>query len=285
MIGDVTILAAVIAFGACFLAVAAVSKADPRARRRGMRAPKGGVVGTGVTSLQGPRTKQWLASAGYFRDDAALVYMATSAGSALVGGCLGGLAASWVELGTIGVLSFAAAGVFLFSRLPATYINSRWTQRSRQIAGSFPLMLDMLEVCANAGMSLDEAWSVVRGQLQVVCPPLVEEMELVELEVRLGQSRIQALQSLAERTGVGDASALATLLEQSERLGSGLAETFRGQASAMRQDYALSLEENAHRMSVTAILPVALLMAPAFFVVTVLPMGIVIVRTLSGLNN
>ena len=157
--------------------------------------------------------------------------------------------------------------------------------RSRRISGAFPLMLDMLEVCSNAGMSLDESWTTVRGQLQVVCPPLVEEMELVELEVRLGKSRIHALQSLAERTGVGDAAALATLLEQSERLGSGLAETFRGQAAAMRQDYALSLEENAHRMAVTAILPVALLMAPAFFVVTVLPMGIVIVRTLSGLND
>lgn len=285
MMNNVSILAAAIAFAACFFAVAALAKVDPLSRRRPGSRRNQNIVSTGLTSLKGPRMKQWLASAGYFRKDAALIYTAVAAGFGLFGGTIGGYAAAWAELGPTGVISFACAGVFLFSRLPASFINSRWAERSALISGSFPLMLDMLEVCANAGMSIDESWTTVRAQIQDVCPALAEEMELVELEVRLGQNRIDALKALAERTGVGDAAALATLLEQSERLGSGLAETFRGQASAMRQDYALSLEENAHRMAVTAILPVALLMAPAFFMVTVLPMGIVIVRTLTGLNS
>ena len=285
MTSNVSILAAVVAFGACFLAVAVVTRVDPHRRRQSGTRGSGLFGLNDLSSVKGPRMKQWLASAGYFGKDAALVYAAVSAGFALLGGILGGIAGSWAELGTIGILTFACAGIFLFARLPGSYINRRWAERSALIGRSFPLMLDMLEVCANSGMSIDESWSTVRGQINDVCPPLAEEMELVELEVRLGQSRIDALNSLAERTGVGDASALATLLEQSERLGSGLSETFRGHAQAMRQDYALSLEENAHRMSVTAILPVALLMAPAFFLVTVLPMGIVIVRTLTGLNS
>lgn len=281
---DASLLAAVIAFVACFIAVSRLSRVNPRERRRlsgrGRR-----FVASDLSSLKGPPMKQWLAGAGYYRSDAAVIYTAVTIGAALLGAILGGAGAAWAELGTYGILAFALAGGVVFSRLPSSHVNAQWSARSKRIASAFPLMLDMLEVCASSGMSLDESWNTVRGQVRVICPELSDEMQLVELEVRLGQGRGVALQALAERTGVGDAAALATLLEQSERLGSGLAETFKGQASAMRKDYELSLEENAHRMAVTAILPVVLLMAPAFFVVTVLPMGIVIVRTLTGLDQ
>ncbi len=280
------LIAAFVAFIACFLAIGRVWQVDPLQRRQLRQAYQryGGLSGQQL-GLKGPRLRQWLGAAGFYGKNAPMIYTATVISAAMLGATSGALASIWAGLDIFGLISLSLAGGFLASKFPSSYIGGKWVNRSDEIADAMPLMLDMLEVCSNSGMSLDDSWGTVRGQIQIICPALAEEMELVELEVRLGQNRVVALQSLAERTGVGDAAALASLLEQSERLGSGLAETFRGQASAMRQDYELSLEENAHRMAVTAILPVVLLMAPAFFVVTVLPMGIVIVRTLTGLNE
>ena len=274
---ELQVLAAVIAFAACLIAVVVVSKVDP-SRRRKVILGKGRELTDDMLGLEGPRLKQWLAAAGFFHPQAALFYTAASISAALIGGALGGLAALWVELPPLGVLFLAFAGAFLVSRIPSIHINRQWERRSRQIADSLPLMFDMMEVCSQSGNSLDEAWSSVQSQMQGVCPALAEEMELVELEYKLGRAREHALRSMAERTGVGDLAALASMLAQSERFGTGLAETFRAQATSMRQDYARALEEQAYRSTLLAVLPVVVLMLPAMLLVTIIPLGIVIVR-------
>lgn len=277
---NLQLIAGVIAFAACFLAIASLSSVNPSRRVKQATSRDRGLIND-MFGLDGPQLKQWLSAAGFFHPQASFLYTVIVISAALIGGIAGGLAAIWIELPPVGSLLFVFAGAFVLSRLPSGWINRQWQQRSEQIAESLPLMLDMMEVSTNSGRSLDQSWTAVEGQMRGVCPPLAEEMELVELECKLGRTRQKAIFSMAERTGVGDVAALASMLEQSERFGSGLADTFSAQAKSMRKDFVYALEERANRSSVLAILPVVLLMLPAIFLVTIVPMTVVIVRALN----
>ena len=236
-------LAAFIAFVACFLAVGFLWNTDA-SRRRKVRSSRSGLTDQ-LLGLQGPSLKQWLAAAGFFSSNASIVYSMAVILAAFVGGLVGIVAASWIEVGTFGILAIALGIAFLFSRVPGAWINARWRRRSREIGHAMPLMLDMMDVCTTAGLSVDDAWESVERQMEGVSPSLAEEMELVAFEVQLGRTREKALNSMAERTGVGDFAALASMLGQSERFGTGLSETFQAQGAAIRQDYVRALEEDA----------------------------------------
>ena len=279
MTDSTQLLAAFIAFIACFLAIGAVWNTDSSKRRKvASGISRFGGVGGEQLGLSGPRIKQWLASAGYFGTNAAVYYMTFLTSMAFIGAIVGLIAARWIGLDTLASVVFGAAGGLLFSKVPYTYINSRWQSRRQEVGDAMPLMLDMLDVTTAAGHSVDDAWDSVQRQMLGVSPALSEEMQLVSLEIRLGESRERALKEMAERTGVGDAAALASLLTQSERFGSGLSETFRAQAESMRQDYARTMEERAHQSSIKTILPITLLMLPALLLVTIFPFMVVVLR-------
>lgn len=269
-------IAAFIAFFASVLAIGALWNTDD-SRRRKVRSSRSGLTDE-LLGLQGPSLKQWLAAAGYFNASASTIYSMSVIVAAFLGGLLGIMAASWIELGMFGVVSMAAGSAFIVSRFPGAYINSKWRARSREIGHAMPLMLDMMDVCTSAGLSVDDAWESVEQQMEGVSPSLAEEMELVAFEVRLGRSRELALNGMAERTGVGDFAALASMLGQSERFGTGLSETFQAQGAAIRQDYVRTLEEEAHKASAKTVLPLVLLMLPALILVTSVPMIVVIIR-------
>lgn len=273
------LIAAVIAFIACFLAIGRVWQVDPLQRRQSRQAYQryGGLSGQQL-GLKGPRLRQWLGAAGFYGKNAPMIYTATVISAAMLGATSGALASIWAGLDIFGVISLSLAGGFLAAKFPSAYIGAKWVNRSDEIADAMPLMLDMLDVCATAGLSVDDSWGAVERQIHGISPALNEEMQLVKLEVRLGKPREMALREMAERSGVGDAAVLASMLTQSERFGSGLADTFRAQSDSMRQDYNRSMEERAHLAGMKTILPVTLLMLPAMLLVTVFPLMIVLLR-------
>ena len=273
------LIAAVIAFIACFLAIGRVWQVDPLQRRQLRQAYQryGGLSGQQL-GLKGPRLRQWLGAAGFYGKNAPMIYTATVISAAMLGATSGALASIWAGLDIFGLISLSLAGGFLASKFPSSYIGGKWVSRSDEIADAMPLMLDMLDVCATAGLSVDDSWGAVERQISGISPALNEEMQLVKLEVRLGKPRETALREMAERSGVGDAAVLASMLTQSERFGSGLADTFRAQSDSMRQDYNRSMEERAHLAGMKTILPVTLLMLPAMLLVTVFPLVIVLLR-------
>ena len=273
------LIAAVIAFIACFLAIGRVWQVDPLQRRQSRQAYQryGGLSGQQL-GLKGPRLRQWLGAAGFYGKNAPMIYTATVISAAMLGATSGSLASIWAGLDIFGVISLSLAGGFLAAKFPSAYIGVKWVNRSDEIADAMPLMLDMLDVCATAGLSVDDSWGAVERQIHGISPALNEEMQLVKLEVRLGKPREMALREMAERSGVGDAAVLASMLTQSERFGSGLADTFRAQSDSMRQDYNRSMEERAHLAGMKTILPVTLLMLPAMLLVTVFPLMIVLLR-------
>ncbi len=273
------LIAAFVAFIACFLAIGRVWQVDPLQRRQLRQAYQryGGLSGQQL-GLKGPRLRQWLGAAGFYGKNAPMIYTATVISAAMLGATSGALASIWAGLDIFGLISLSLAGGFLASKFPSSYIGGKWVNRSDEIADAMPLMLDMLDVCATAGLSVDDSWGAVERQISGISPALNEEMQLVKLEVRLGKPRETALREMAERSGVGDAAVLASMLTQSERFGSGLADTFRAQSDSMRQDYNRSMEERAHLAGMKTILPVTLLMLPAMLLVTVFPLVIVLLR-------
>ena len=273
------LIAAFVAFIACFLAIGRVWQVDPLQRRQLRQAYQryGGLSGQQL-GLKGPRLRQWLGAAGFYGKNAPMIYTATVISAAMLGATSGALASIWAGLDIFGLISLSLAGGFLASKFPSSYIGGKGGNRSDEIADAMPLMLDMLDVCATAGLSVDDSWGAVERQISGISPALNEEMQLVKLEVRLGKPRETALREMAERSGVGDAAVLASMLTQSERFGSGLADTFRAQSDSMRQDYNRSMEERAHLAGMKTILPVTLLMLPAMLLVTVFPLVIVLLR-------
>jgi tight adherence protein C len=275
------LLAAVVAFVACMIVLSSLRRADASRRRGVRRLVEAQEVAHIMGDAEGPQIRQWLLSAGFYGENAVVLYFACTIAASLLGGLFAAAGAGWADVGPLGVILFATAGAFIGSRVLPTWIDSRWSQRARRIREGFPLMLDMLDVCTTAGMAVDEAWQAVERQLYGVNNELSDEMAIVAVEVRLGIEREIALRHMAERSGVGDAAALASMLVQSERFGSGMAETFRSQAKAMREEHARALEERVHRSSATAVLPVAVLMLPAFLLVTVAPMAVLLHNALT----
>lgn len=173
-------------------------------------------------------------------------------------------------------------GVVVGWWLPGFWLDLKGKARKGQISSELPLMFDLLVTCIQGGMSLDTAWSFIRLQMGRVCPPLAEEMQLAEFETGLGVSRDAALRNIANRSGVAGFSNVAAMLIQSERFGSGLAETFRTQAEGIRNEEWQAMEESAHVASFKIILPLAIFLFPALLLLIIGPMLTFTVRALEN---
>ena len=131
------------------------------------------------------------------------------------------------------VLVLALMGVVAYV-LPARWQTRRTAQRRQAIVRGFPDALDMMVVCVEAGLGLDAALNRVAAQITPAHPVLGAELAMVALELRVGTGRDTALRNLGRRTGVPEVASFATLLVQSDALGTGIAQALRVQADEMR---------------------------------------------------
>jgi tight adherence protein C len=177
----------------------------------------------------------------------------------------------------IGLL--ALLGVFL---VPDLIINSRQKARCMSIRHHLPDAIDLLEVCVSAGIGLDLAWNMVTDEIHRVCPLLADEMALTNLEIHLGSPQTVAMRNLAKRTGVKEIGRLVSVLVQSERFGTSVADTLRTFAAAMREARSTQAEEAAERMAVAMLLPMILFIFPAVFVVVAGPAGIILAKMIGN---
>ena len=172
----------------------------------------------------------------------------------------------------------AAAGVGLY--FPALLVRVRADRRQREIVNGFPDALDLLLVCVEAGLGLEAAFARVGMEMTTSHPRLAEQFGAVVLELRAGRSHDDALRRMADRAGVDEIRAFATLLIQSTKLGSSIAATLRIYASEMRERRRLRAEEKAHRLPVLLSIPLVACMLPTMIGVLMLPAAIRVVRTL-----
>ena len=169
-----------------------------------------------------------------------------------------------------------AAAVGLYA--PALFVRIRADQRQRALINAFPDALDLLLVCVEAGLGLEAAFARVGMEMTTSHPLLAEQFGAVVLELRAGRSHEDALRRMADRAGADDIRAFATLLIQSTKLGSSIAQTLRIYAAEMREKRRLRAEEKAHRLPVLISIPLVACMLPTMIGVLMLPAAIRVVR-------
>jgi tight adherence protein C len=161
---------------------------------------------------------------------------------------------------------------------PALYLSRRTQSRQLSVREGFPDALDMMLVCVEAGLGLAAAIERVGTELARANGVLAENLKLVGMETRAGKTRQEALRSLAARTGVDDVGSFVTMLIQTEQLGTSLAETLRVYAFEMRNRRMLRAEEQANKLPVKIVLPLAFCILPCLWIVIFTPLVIKIVR-------
>jgi tight adherence protein C len=177
----------------------------------------------------------------------------------------------------------AAAAVGFFG--PNEYVRRMASKRQKEIARGLPNALDLLVVCVESGLGLDQAILQVAKELDKAHPEISEEFGLVNLELKAGKRRVEALRNLAERTGVDDLKKLVAVLIQADRFGTGVAQSLRAHADFMRIQARQVAEEKAAKLGVKLIFPIFFCILPSLFVVTVGPVVMKIVRELIPMMN
>jgi len=177
----------------------------------------------------------------------------------------------------------ASAGLGFFA--PNEYINLRVKKRQKEIKKGLPNALDLLVVCVESGLGLDQAMVQVAKDLEHAHPDITEEFAMVNYELKAGKRRIEALRNLAERSNVDDLKKLVAVLIQADRFGTGIAASLRGHADFMRVQARQIAEEKAAKLGVKLVFPIFFCILPSLFVVTVGPMVIKIIRDLLPMMN
>lgn len=175
-------------------------------------------------------------------------------------------------LGLTAALGYFAPNVFLILRI---------RKRKREIFEAFPDALDLMVVCVEAGLGLDAAIAKVGEEIGKTSSALGDEFRLVNLELRAGLTRDQALRNLALRTGVEDIDALVAMLIQADKFGTSIADSLRVHADGMRTKRMLRAEEAAQKLPVKLVFPVVTLIFPALFLVLLGPSILTVARVLA----
>ena len=174
----------------------------------------------------------------------------------------------------ITLLIAASLGLYL----PNLFIRVRADRRQQEIINGFPDALDLMLVCVEAGLGLEAAFARVGMEMTRSLPRLAEQLGAVVLELRAGRSREDALRRMADRAGADEIRAFATLLIQSTKLGSSIAQTLRIYSSEMRERRQMRAEEKAHRLPVLISIPLVACMLPVMIGVLMLPAAIRVMR-------
>ena len=164
--------------------------------------------------------------------------------------------------------------------MPSLFVRAKADRRQREIINGFPDALDLMLVCVEAGLGLEAAFARVGMEMTESHPLLAEQLGAVVLELRAGRSREDALRRMADRAGTDEIRAFATLLIQSTKLGSSIAQTLRIYASEMRERRRMRAEEKAHRLPVLLSIPLVACMLPVMIGVLMLPAIIRVIRVM-----
>jgi tight adherence protein C len=181
----------------------------------------------------------------------------------------------------IAVLVAAAAGFFG----PNEYVRMVAKKRQKQIQRGLANALDLMVVCVESGLGLDQAILQVAKELEQAHPEISEEFAIVNLELKAGKRRAEALRNLADRTAVEDLKKLVAVLIQADRFGTGVAQSLRAHSDYMRVQSRQIAEEKAAKLGVKLVFPIFFCILPSLFVVTVGPVVMRIIRELMPMMN
>jgi tight adherence protein C len=166
---------------------------------------------------------------------------------------------------------------------PTFYVRRRLKGRQKEVQLALPDMLDMLVVCVEAGLGLNQALVRVADEIDHVSEVMSEQLTMINLEMRAGTAREEALKNFAERTGLADIRSLVSMLVQTDRFGTSVAHALRVHSDTMRTKRRQRAEEAAAKTTIKLVFPLVLFVFPAMFVVVLGPSAIAIFRAFSKL--
>lgn len=178
---------------------------------------------------------------------------------------------------TFFAIGFALVGLYL----PNLWLALRIARRKEALTLGLPDALDLLVVCAEAGMGLDAAMKRVGEEMNLSNKTISEEFRLLNLELRAGKSRKDALKNLALRTDLEEMNSLITLLVQTDRFGTSVAQALRVHSDAMRTRRTQRVEELAAKLPVKLLFPTIFCIFPSLFLVILGPGLLQAFRTLN----
>jgi tight adherence protein C len=165
----------------------------------------------------------------------------------------------------------SAAAALTGYMAPVFWLSKRVGKKSLEHRSGFPDFMDLLVVCADAGVSMEASLNRVGTELAESYPSLSANLHLTTLEIRAGKTISDALEHLGERLAIEEARTFAILLQQSEELGSSLTEALRVYSDEMRHKRLSRAEEKAHALPAKLVIPLGLFIFPILFVVILLP--------------
>ncbi len=226
-----------------------------------------------------------LLQAGYRNPNALRVFYGAKAALAVLAPVVVAAAIVSFSLGQdswLGYVGGAAAGGYL---LPNELLRRAAKRRQKMIHRGMANSLDLLVICVESGLGLDQAIMQVSKELQGPHPEISEEFAIVNLEMRAGKRRAEALRDLGQRTGVDSVKKLVAVLVQADRFGTSIAQSLKSHADYMRVQARQEAETKAAKMGVKLVFPIFFFILPSLFVVTVGPVMVRIVRELLPMMN
>jgi tight adherence protein C len=224
------------------------------------------------------KLKSKLAQAGFRGEAAGSIYLSLKFAGLLAGLFLGGgvfTSLRGVNQSSM-VWTIGLAGLLFY--LPGFVVAMIGRSRKQAIFLALPDALDLMVVCVEAGLGLDQAMRKVSEEMHKTYRILAGEFAISNFQLQMGRPRVAVLHELGERTGVSDLRALAAVLIQADRFGSSVAQALRTQSDSMRTRRRQMAEEKAAKTAVKLIFPLVLFIFPGIFVVLVGPAAITVMR-------
>src|SRR5215467_13705682 len=220
------------------------------------------------------RTRAWLIQAGYRDASHVNYYLGSRVLMAAVGFGLVALLSGFNNLPLL--IGITGLGFIL----PRFILKRMIKHRQQRIRLGLPDALDLTVICVEAGLALDQALQRVGQDLHHAHPDLSDEFHLVNLEMRAGKPRAEALRNLVDRTGVDDIRSLVGTLIQTDRFGTSIAQALRVHSDSLRTERRQRAEEQAAKTTIKMVIPLVLFVLPSIIFVTLGPAVIQLFRTL-----
>jgi tight adherence protein C len=215
-----------------------------------------------------PDTRKRMIRGGFMNPSAPAVFSGVRIVLPLV---LGGLGIVFVPAsGTLGLLAAIFLGVLGWIG-PSFWLDGRIRKRQKEIQTALADAIDLMVTCVEAGLGLNQAIMRVSEEIRHVSVELSKELAMVNFEIRAGRPREEALRNLGERTGVDDLRELTTMLVQTDRFGTSVAQALRVHSDTLRTMRRQRAEEAAAKTTVKILFPLLFCIFPGLFVVIIGP--------------
>jgi tight adherence protein C len=221
------------------------------------------------------KLQQRLVAAGFRSTEALIVFSGLRVGGGILAFVL--LATPLITRPNFAMAIVAAFMVYVFGGMVLARLAKR---RQHRIRLGLPDALDLLVVSVEAGLGLDQAIQRVGQELAFAHPELCDELRLVNLELRAGKARSEALRNLADRTGVDDLASLVAILVQTDKFGTSIAQSLRVHSETVRTKRRQRAEEAAAKTGVKMVFPLVFCIFPAIWVVTIGPAAIKFIQVI-----